>query len=582
MTQTMKNNVKCILTLVALLLVGVVGVKAQQVDGYYSVKNNGNSKYLNVVGRKTVAFVDETADKAGTVIRVKSNEKGQLEVLRSQAVDIPHYAERAMSYVPELVKAIVERLNTNLIGEAGANLISEEIINKLDYHLYLESAGSDGLYRLYGKTPGMDVVVEFYKNNKDLIDSRLQGMEGLIQDIINKIQDRLGDQYNIENFTLEEIWEKLKEAGYTTLPEPTEENLTAFFEAIFTNEALIWDFAHNIFMKYWDKIAEKLKGNLGDYDKFIDKVPYIRPNCKYYFATDATGLDFVSQDNYNSEANAARTTWTLDERKDFTVNFDKTFKLNDKFYTTLYVDFAYILPEGVKAYKVTEVTEGGSAVKEEITGIIPAQTPVLLEATSDGAKTITLSTQDGTALADNNLEGNDWLINKYELNAPQVESFFIILSSLSQSLGEQYDYLKRKNAGTVNNKYFFGLSVPTTEEEGPFKDDFMNGKIKVLAVGEDGQLAFYPNFNNDLNGNEAFLFAENGNPIFLSMLGDVKPNGKLDIADINAIVEIILGQAVEGDNHGYDFKAANVNKDNDGVISIADLAELLRMIINKN
>lgn len=577
MTQTMKNNVKCILTLVALLLVGVVGVKAQQVDGYFSIKNNGNSKYLNVVGRKTVAFVDETADKAGTVIRVKNNEKGQLEVLRSQAVDIPHYAERAMSYVPELVKAIVERLNTNLIGEAGANLISEEIINKLDYHLYLESAGTTGQYRLYGKTPSMDVVVEFYKNNKDLIDSRLQGMEGLIQDIIKKIQDRLGNQYNIENFTLEEIWEKLKDAGYTTLPEPTGDNLTAFFEAIFTNEDLIWDFAHNIFMKYWDKIAEKLKGNLGDYDKFIDKVPYIRPNCKYYFATDATGLDFVSQDNYNSEANAARTTWTLDERKDFTVNFDKTFKLNDKFYTTLYVDFAYILPEGVKAYKVTEVTEGGSAVKEEITGIIPAQTPVLLEATSDGAKTITLSIEDGTAVTGNQLVGADWLINTYKINSSQAETLFSFLSSLSQSLANQYEYLQRKNAGTVNNKYFFALDDKDLElcvyTNAVNEEDCV---VRSLSVNNNGELGFYNNW--EAKANQAFIVSDKFNPVKLSLENDVYVDGDVNIKDVIAIVDIILGKVTEG-TEGYDFKAANVDKDKEGKITIADVSALLSYIL---
>ena len=172
----------------------------------------------------------------------------------------------------------------------------------------------------------------------------------------------------------------------------------------------------------------------------------------------------------------------------FTVNFDETFTLDDKFYTTLYVDFAYTLPEGVKAYKVAEVTQGGTATKEEISGVIPAQTPVLLEAESYGEKEIALSNQNGTAVTSNQLNGNDWLINKYELNASQMESLFLILSSISQSLGEQYDYLKRLNAGTVNNKYFFGLSVPTNEEEGPFRDDFLNGKIKVLGVNEDGEL----------------------------------------------------------------------------------------------
>ena len=55
------------------------------------------------------------------------------------------------------------------------------------------------------------------------------------------------------------------------------------------------------------------------------------------------------------------------------------------------------------------------------------------------------------------------------------------------------------------------------------------------------------------------------------MTGD----GNVDMADALAIVEIILGQAVEGDEHDYNFKAANVNEDEEGKITIADVVALL-------
>ena len=57
--------------------------------------------------------------------------------------------------------------------------------------------------------------------------------------------------------------------------------------------------------------------------------------------------------------------------------------------------------------------------------------------------------------------------------------------------------------------------------------------------------------------------------------GDVTGDGNVDMADVTAIVEIILGQAVEGDEHDYNFKAANVNEDEEGNITIADVVALL-------
>ena len=61
-------------------LLACIGVNAQSFDGYYSIKNNGNGKYVDVKGRRTVVFTPSTgiANAAGTVIKLKttSTEKG--------------------------------------------------------------------------------------------------------------------------------------------------------------------------------------------------------------------------------------------------------------------------------------------------------------------------------------------------------------------------------------------------------------------------------------------------------------------------------------------------------------------------
>ena len=138
------------------------------VDGYYNILTS-DSKYVNVAGRKTVNFVSasDAKTKAGTVIRVKTNDKwsGEVEILRSQGVDIPGYAERAMNYVPKIVQLVVNKLHAEgsgaILGNDGLDAIMQKFNESFDYHLYLESDGSDA-YRIYGKTPSMQPVVEFY------------------------------------------------------------------------------------------------------------------------------------------------------------------------------------------------------------------------------------------------------------------------------------------------------------------------------------------------------------------------------------------------------------------------------------
>ena len=547
-------------------------------DGYYTIQNE-DGKYVNVAGRKTVTLVSDTKS-AGTVIRVKADEDG-VKVLRSQAVDLPRYAERAMSYVPEIVKEVVKKLAANvddpIIGEQGADLILDKFKKEFDYHLYLE--GENNTYRIYGRTPSMKPVVDFYAENKELIDGRLLKVEGFVKEVLQKVVDKVGrGQSVVDMFKVKTIWQNM--GG--TLTEPTDDASTLkFYEEVLSSETNVWNFAYQTGMLYWEKVKGYLTDNiseLGDYGKYIEKIPQIRPNFRYYIVPGENGVDIISEGN--SQITDASTAWTLTKREGFDVTFDATLSKNNgkEMYKTLYVDFAYELPENenVKALKVESVSDAGVAVTKEITGVVPAQTPVLLMSTDmeNLTKALKLSTADGAAVT-NELKGNDWLINEFEINTPQLETIFALLTKLSSSLGEKYEYLKRKNSGTVNNKYFFGLSVPT--EEGKFKEAFMNGKIKVLTNGERG-LGFYSNFDKNLVGNEVFMFSEDANPILLTLKGDVNRDGKVSVADVNALVEIVLGKVTVPDNT-HDFDAAHVNADEE--ITIADVTALVNIILGK-
>ena len=573
-------------------------------DGYYTIKNNGNGMYVNVAGRRTVTFVKEadTAAAPGTVIKVKATD-GQLEVLRSQGVDIPGYAQRAMNYVPALVKAIVERLGeNNFIGEPGLNNVANEFTDKFDYHLYLEKLGNEGNnYRIYGKTPSMTPVVDFYAKNKEVIDGRLPYLEGFVKDIFTRIADKLGrGQGWVDSFKIHDLWVKMggTELGLT---EPVDEDAAAisqFYTQILSSEKNVWNFAHETMMIYWSRVKEyindneEISGLIGDYAKYIDKVEYIQPNFKYYIVQQNGQMDFISEGNTaittsDVAAETDFTAWKLEKRSDFNVTFNAENTLNgDKeLYTTLYTDFAYTLPDDVKAYAVTSINKKtGVAVKKEITGVIPAQTPVLLKlavdekVTENQTQTLTLSTEAGTAPETNLLVGPDYLINEYKINAPQVESMLSVLSMLSQSLADQYEYLKRKNAGTVNNKYFFGLTeddllLCTFKNE----DDEEDCVVRNLSTG-DKKLGFYNNW--EVNANKAFLVSEEFDPIKLTLLGDVNRDGDVNVTDVSATVDISLGKATpETHSDVYDFDAADA--DESGSVDVTDAVIIVNISLGK-
>ena len=559
------------------------GTPAAITAGFYTIKNLGNGKYVNVAGRKTVTFVDETATAPGTVIKVESDEKGQVQVLRSQGVDLPGYAERAMKYVPKIVQLVAEKLGAegegNLLGKDGLGKIMDKFNESFDYHLYTEQ-GEQGV-RIYGKTPSMQPVVDFYNDNKANVDAKLPMLEDFINSAIRKVLDKTGGSGAsiLTEFSLHEIWDKMGK----TLPEPLDaDSKLKFLQGVLSNKQYVWDFAYQTAMKYWKplishKMVQQKLSELGDLAQYVEKIEYIRPDVKYYIVQKEGKIDFISQDNTLLKETSSE--WELTARETFTVKFDEQNVQKEKYYTTLYTDFAYTLPEGAKAMTVTKVAELNGkniAITETIEGAVPAQTPVLLESATAGDVELTLDVTDGTAI-ENLLKGNDWLVNLLNITTPQVDKLFGIvhdllkyenMESLYDRYVKEYEYLKKRNAGTVNNKYFFALSG----------DDIAEATTNICQFTKDELgLAFSYNLAQS-PANKAFLPGDK-DPVYLSFVGDVNRDGKVSVADVNALVEIVLGKATEGDTHNYDFEAAHVNADED--ITIADVTALVNIILGK-
>ncbi len=558
-------------------------------DGYYQIMNKGNEKYAHVQGRKTMTFTNDIDQKAGTVIRVETMENGQVKVLRSQAADLQGYADRAMRYVPEVVQMVANKLHAEgvgeLLGHEGLDAIMEKFNECFDYHLYVE--GSLDNCRIYGKTPSMQPVVDFYNENQSKVDDKLPMLEGFINDAINKVLEKTNGQGSsiLVPFSLQTIWERM--GGQLTKP-VDEESTMAFYHQILTNKQYVWEFAYQTATFYLEKVKnhpryEEMKEKMGEFANYIDKLEQIRPDTKYFIVQENGKVDYISEGNADIINNDPKTFWDVQPRATFSVDFPAANRLGLEYATTLYTDFAYAVPKGVTAYKVTGINEQGVAQLEALTSNVPAQTPVLLKALTSGPKTLTLDINNGTALTGNRLVGPDYLINEYQIRTPQVESVFDLVKdvfgeSFYNNNVAKYEHLMLKNAGTVNNKYFWGLTnadiqkCTFTNDEGS-----LDCVIRTLSDG-DQHLGFYNNW--EAKTNQALLVNQEFDPIKLAIKGDVTRDGLVNVSDVVALVNIIsLSPAEPKEFHTmYDYIAADFNEN--GIINISDATALIQYLLN--
>lgn len=562
--------------------------------GYFQIKNNENNKYANIAGRKTLNFTNaENAKKmAGTVIWLETNEKGQVQSIRSQAADLQGYANRAMRYVPQMVDIVVNKINEmegiedatgagSVLGENGLKEIMAKFNECFDYHLYVEQA--QGGWRLYGKTPNMQHVVDFYRDHKDQVEAKLPKLEQFINDALHKLINKIGGSTVFTDFSLHQIWKNM--GG--NLPEPVvgdDAAIMDFYRAVLNNKNYVWDFAYQTAQIYWGNVKshpryEELKAQLGEYADYIDEfVTQVRPDFKYYVIQRGDEPDYISEGNGEIINNDPRTLWTLEPRTDFTVNiageqFGCPYAGGVGGYaTTNYTDFAYTVPEGVTAYKVASV-ENGVANLQALSGVIPAQTPVLLMAKTAGDYVLKLSTEAGTKVTDNLLVGVDSLITRFQLKTPMVETLFNIAQGV---LGEQlynqyvaqYEYLQLLYAGTVNNKYFWGLN-----NEDAKNCVYINAEGKKDRVIRNLGTGAFVNDYVAPKTNKAFLVSETDQTITISTLrGDVNHDGYVNIKDVTDLIDRLLGD----ESHSCSY-CSDVNSSND--VNIKDVTDLIDILL---
>jgi len=273
---------------------------------------------------------------------------------------------------------------------------------------------------------------------------------------------------------------------------------------------------------------------------------------RYFIDTegDTKNLFDIAEDN-----SAQNAKWYIEPVTHFNVKPEVEFA--GKYYTTIYVPFQMQLSNNVlKAYAISAVGTNGVLEIEEIAsagGIVPAGTPVLLECASNIATECQLKPV-GTPRTDNDTEytsGTNLLKGTYFCNQD---------GNLS--------YPTASGTGTIAANNF---TAPT------------NPQKYVLGLTASGKLGFVKATGTAMPANKAWLEYTGSAELVLPfeeaafVLGDVNRDRKVTIADVTALVNIILGKATEADN--YDRKAANVNGDED--ITIADVTALVNMILRK-
>lgn len=278
-------------------------------------------------------------------------------------------------------------------------------------------------------------------------------------------------------------------------------------------------------------------------------------------------IDDNGKFNISESSSAQNAKWYIEPVPYFNVKADVEF--DGKYYTTMYVPFAYTLSNHVeKAYVIKSIGTDGVLELEVVAtngANVPAGTPVLLECSSNVASecrlipvdeplcsTPYLTTSDApTASTATNYTGTNILKGTYFCNTDGTLS-----------------YPKPSGTGTINANHF---TAPT------------NPQKYVLGITASGKLGFVKPDNTvtAMPANKAWIEYTGTAELVLpfeaetTLLGDVNRDKAVTIADVTALVNILRG----GDTSQYDQKAADVNEK--GGVDVDDINALVDMILNQ-
>ncbi len=267
-----------------------------------------------------------------------------------------------------------------------------------------------------------------------------------------------------------------------------------------------------------------------------------------------------------SKSNSAQNAkWYIEPVAHFNVKPEVEF--GGKYYTTLYVPFAFKLSNNIeKAYAVTAIDTDGSVQIEEVAangGTVPAGTPVILERTSNvtadcqliptneplfTAPDVSLTTGAPLASTETNYTGTNKLKGTYYCNTDGNLTY--------RTKDGTSSFNANKYTARTNNMYTIGITEP-------------------------GKLRFVKATGSAMPANKAWIEYSGNAELILpieipapTLKGDINGDGDVDVIDVTILVDYILGNNPDNCNES----ACDVNEN--GEIDVIDVTTLVDIILN--
>ena len=147
------------------------------------------------------------------------------------------------------------------------------------------------------------------------------------------------------------------------------------------------------YLDHIDGVSYNVVGQGTSLHDIINYYIYISPVGSYYKIyqeqkgqrVTLSDLDDVEEDESYVATTGGKTTWYITplNATDNYIGVKPTISVGDKHYAAVFAGYPYTLGAGMKAYYINKVIENeGVVIIKELTGTIPAKTPVLIECSS--------------------------------------------------------------------------------------------------------------------------------------------------------------------------------------------------------
>lgn len=294
-----------------------------------------------------------------------------------------------------------------------------------------------------------------------------------------------------------------------------------------------------------------------------------------FYGQPSLGTRYLVDDNgklaINSSNTAQNAKWYIEPVDHFNVAPEVEFA--EKYYTTLYVPFAFKLSNNVaKAYAVTAIAADGSVEIEEVAangGIVPAGTPVILECTS-------------------NVTADCQLI---PTGAPLFTAPDVSVKAAAPTASTATDYTGTnllKGNYYCNQDGTITFDTPDGTDKGSFNANRFTASTNIMytiGITPSGKLGFVKvePTGTAMPANKAWIEYTGTSELILpieipapTLKGDINMDGLVNVTDVTTLVDYILGK----NPSNCDVNACNVNEDT--TIDVGDVTSLVDIILNKN